>query len=249
MIQRGFWKKAHYLNKMSFSELVVAYFQHYTIQVYLIGSALLLFWAFSQGGDPIRFILSAGLVVLVYPLAWYLLHRFVLHGQWLFKSRFTAKLWKRIHFDHHQNPHHLEVLFGALYTTLPTIAIISIPIGFVLGGPAVAAVAFATGMLTTCFYEFCHCVQHLSYKPRNRFLAGMKSRHMEHHFFDEKGNFGITNFFWDYLFSTYYVREECSERSVTVFNLGYTYEVAERYPWVLELTGGVILENPRQSTK
>ena len=30
-----FWKRSHYLDRMTFRELVVAYFQHYTIMTYL----------------------------------------------------------------------------------------------------------------------------------------------------------------------------------------------------------------------
>ena len=30
-----FWKRRHYLDRMSLRELVVAYFQHYTIMAYL----------------------------------------------------------------------------------------------------------------------------------------------------------------------------------------------------------------------
>ena len=66
--------------------------------------------------------------------------------------------------------------------------------------------ALCAGLLTTCFYEFCHCIQHLSYKPKNRMLAPMKARHMAHHFHDESGNFGITNFVWDKAFGTFYER-------------------------------------------
>jgi hypothetical protein len=39
---------------------------------------------------------------LLYPLAWYLLHRFVLHSRWMWKSRLLSPTWKRIHYDHHQ---------------------------------------------------------------------------------------------------------------------------------------------------
>src|SRR3546814_2292181 len=90
--------------------------------------------------------------------------------------------------------------------------------------------ALAAGLLTTCFYEFCHCIQHLSYKPKNRTLAVMKARHMAHHFHYESGNFGITNFTWDKLFGTFYEREQRPHKSPTVFNLGYTPEIAQRYP-------------------
>src|SRR3546814_2237488 len=67
----------------------------------------------------------------------------------------------------------------------------------------------------------------------------MKKRHMAHHFHDETGNYGITTFFWDKLFGTFYDRSERPAKSPTVFNLGYTPEVAERWPWVARLSGGV----------
>jgi hypothetical protein len=35
-------------------------------------------------------------------------------------------------------------------------------------------------------------------------------------------------------------------KSPTVFNLGYTPEVAEHYPWVARLSGGVATGHPRQ---
>ena len=66
---------------------------------------------------------------LVYPLVWYLLHRCVLHSRWMFKVAPLSPTWKRIHYDHHQDPNHLEVLFGALHTTLPTIALATFPLG------------------------------------------------------------------------------------------------------------------------
>ena len=74
----------------------------------------------------------------------------------------------------------------------------------------------------------------------------MKRRHMAHHFHDENGNFGITTFFWDKVFGTYYDRPERPVKSPTVFNLGYTPEVAEVYPYVAELSGGVATGHPRQ---
>jgi hypothetical protein len=75
----------------------------------------------------------------------------------------------------------------------------------------------------------------------------MKMRHMAHHFHDEDGNFGITNFVPDRLFGTLYERAERKAKSPTVFNLGYTEEVARQYPWVARLSGGVIANShPRQ---
>ncbi len=246
----GMWSKHHHLDKMTLKELVVAYFQYYAIQAYLMLAAITGYYAVTMTTSWARSSLAMVLAVVIYPLVWYTLHRFVLHGRWMFKSPLTAHTWKRIHYDHHQDPHHLEVLFGALYTTLPAIIVATLPMGYALGGFGGAMASLCAGLLTTCFYEFCHCVQHLSYKPKNKYMALMKARHMAHHFHDETGNFGITNFAVDKVFGTFYEREERKLKSETVFNLGYTPEVAKRYPWVAKLTGGVVaMSHPRERRK
>ncbi len=42
------------------------------------------------------------------------------------------------------------------------------------------------------------------------------------------------------MLGTFYERPERPAKSPTVFNLGYTEEVAETYPWVKELSGGIV---------
>lgn len=243
----GIWNRSHYLDRMTLPELWVAYFQYPAIIGYLaltLGSVIL--W-FVQPAPLGRTLLAMGAVAVAYPLVWYCLHRWVLHSNWMFKVPFLAATWKRIHYDHHQDPNHLEVLFGALHTTLPAIALVTLPVGYAIGGIGGSAAAFATGLVTTCIYEFIHCIQHLAYKPRSRLLAEMKKRHMAHHFHDERGNFGITNYFWDNLFRTFYDRAERPAKSPTVFNLGYTEEVSERFPWVKRLSGGTVASgHPRR---
>lgn len=242
----GFWSRSHHLDKMTLKELIVAYFQYPAILSYLAAAAIAA-GAYAWRPAPlVQTLASIAISILVYPLVWYVLHRWVLHSKWMWKSPLLAGTWKRIHYDHHQDPNHLEVLFGALHTTLPTIALTTTPIGYAIGGFGGAAIALATGLVTTCVYEFCHCIQHLAYKPRNPMLAAMKARHMAHHFHDETGNFGITNFFWDRLFGTFYERQDRARKSPTVFNLGYTTETAKRYPWVARLSGGIATGHPRQ---
>jgi len=242
----GIWNRAHHLDRMTLKDLVVAYFQYYAIQAYLLLTVVGIGVAIWSPPSLVAGVTAAVFAVIAYPLVWYLLHRYVLHSKWMWKSPLTARTWKRIHYDHHQDPNHLEVLFGALYTTLPAIAVATIPVGFLIGGIGGAAVAFAAGLLTTCFYEFAHCIQHLSYKPKNPWLAEMKKRHMAHHFHDETGNFGITSFWPDKLFGTFYNREERAKKSSTVFNLGYTDEVATVFPWVASMSGGVAKGHPRK---
>lgn len=245
----GFWNKSHHLDRMTFKELVVAYFQYPAIIAYLAVTAVAIGLFVWKPATLLQTIASVAVAALLYPFVWYLLHRFVLHSRWMFKVPMLAATWKRIHYDHHQDPNHLEVLFGALHTTLPTIALASVPFGWWIGGFGGAMAAFATGLLTTCFYEFCHCIQHLAYKPKNKMVAEWKRAHMAHHFHDEDGNFGITSFFWDHVFGTYYDRAKGDrpEKSPTVFNLGYTPEIAKKYPKVAELSGGVVATgHPRQ---
>jgi sterol desaturase/sphingolipid hydroxylase (fatty acid hydroxylase superfamily) len=256
----SFWRREHHLDRMTLRELVVAYFQYPAIIAYLTlsaAAAAAFVWRPAPLGATLIAIAAAS---LVYPLFWYLIHRYVLHSRWMWRHQWAARTWKRIHYDHHQDPNHLEVLFGALHTTLPTIALGVFPLGWAIGaawsgtwsaGPegagfGAATAALAAGLLTTCVYEYVHCIQHLAYKPKSPLLADMKRRHMAHHFHDESGNFGITTFFWDKVFATYYDRPERPAKSATVFNLGYTEEVAEVYPWVAELSGGVATGHPRQ---
>lgn len=229
----GPWERQpRLLNRMGFGQLLGAYFTYYAIQVYFLclaaGATLAMLWAESW-----QSIVAVVLVVIcIYPIVEYLIHRYVLHSRLLYRSRWTAKLWKRIHYDHHQNPNDLGVLFGALYTTLPTIALITLPIGYAIAGPAGAAAAFATGCGVFAFYEFCHCVQHLPVTPQNRWLRDIKRRHLAHHFHNEQGNFGITSNLIDRVLGTFYDPPGTRPKSPTVFNLGYTESEQARYPWV-----------------
>ncbi|UAK26770.1 sterol desaturase family protein [Sphingomonas nostoxanthinifaciens] len=229
---------------MNFHQLVVAFFQYPAVIAYLLLAAVSAgVWAWRPAG-AVATVASIAVAVLLYPLVWYSLHRWVLHSRWMFKVPLLAATWKRIHYDHHQDPNRLEILFGALHTTLPMIVAMTVPIGWLIGGVGGAAAAFTAGLLTTAFYEFCHCIQHLAYTPKHPMLVMMKQRHMAHHFHDETGNFGITNFFWDRLFGTSYEKVSQRKKSATVFNLGYTPEVALRYPKVAKLSGGVATGHP-----
>ena len=141
----GIWNRSHYLNKMTLSELVVAYFQYYAIQAYLALAAVAAVVAAYYPPTLLQGALATLAAVLVYPLVWYMLHRYVLHGRWMFKSSLTARTWKRIHYDHHQDPNHLEILFGSLSTTLPPIVIMTVPVGWMIGGIGGAAVRARRG--------------------------------------------------------------------------------------------------------
>ena len=236
------------LGRMGLRDLLVAYSTHPAVHVYLVGVAVCAVVAIRESAGPWRPLAAVLATLLAYPVAWYAIHRFILHGRFLYRSPLTAALWKRIHFDHHQDPAQMDVLFGSPLTTLPTILAILIPLGWVVGGGAGgAAASVCAGLLITCAYEFCHCVQHLNFKPRNRLLRRMKELHLAHHFRDEGGNYGITTFVVDRMFGTYYASAKERPRSPHVFNLGYDKLEAARFPWVAKLSGRAPRDRPPQS--
>ncbi len=242
---RSTWTGRSYdLGKMSFRDLAVAYLTYYAIDAYLLVAAISAFVAVRVAAGWVPLALGVLAAVVVYPFAWYLIHRYILHSRSLYRFRWTAASWKRIHFDHHQDPHRLEVLFGALWTTLPTIVAVTVPVGWLLGGAGGAASALSAGLLTTCAYEFGHCVQHLNYKPKSAFLKRVKRWHLAHHFHNEQGNYGILSFLPDRLFGTWYDAARDKPRSATVFNLGYDLKEAARYPYVARLTGAPPRDRP-----
>ena len=239
------WRGRSYdLGRMSLRELWMAYATYPAIQLYVVLAAIAAAAAVLAARDWVATGLAVLVVWVVYPMVWYLLHRFVLHGRWLYKMGWTAALWKRVHFDHHQDPHRLEVLFGAPGNTLPTIAAVTLPVGYAIAGWGGAAAALAAGLLTTCLYEFIHCIQHLNYKPGNRLLLRLKQHHLAHHFHDETGNYGIVSFMPDRVLGTFYGSTRDRPKSASVYNLGYDIEEARRYPRVMELTGSPPRDRP-----
>lgn len=231
------WKAEEYLlNRMTFKDLVRAYVTYPAIQVYAALIVITLGAGVATAVSPWRFLGALGAGAFLFPLAWYLVHRFILHGSWMYKSRHLAGLWKRVHYDHHRYPNDLSVLFGGLHTTLPTILIVSGPVGWLIGGLSGAMGAIAGTLAMTCFTEFMHAGEHLAFEPKSKFWKDIKKRHLAHHFHNESGNFGIAEFFWDKAFGTFYAETDDAPRSATARNLGYTDETAKEFPWVRELT-------------
>ncbi|NWG71865.1 MAG: sterol desaturase family protein [Parvularculaceae bacterium] len=231
------WKAEEYLlNRMTFNDLVRAYVTYPAIQVYAALILVSIPAAAFLASSLWRFAAALAVGMLLFPIAWYLVHRFILHGSWMYKTPWLAGLWKRVHYDHHRYPNDLSVLFGGLHTTLPTILLAAGPLGFLVDSWGGALAAVAGTVIMTCFTEFMHSGEHLAFEPRSKFWQVMKKRHLAHHFHNENGNYGIAEFFWDGVFGTLYREQTDMPRSATARNLGYTSEMAAKYPWVKELT-------------
>ena len=197
MLTGSWYQQKYHLDRMTWRDLVWAYLLYPSIQIYFalfLGSivfAIVLYPYFS--GSPFRLGGSILGTLVAYPFVEYGVHRFVLHGRYLYRSPWTAALWKRIHYDHHQDPNDLHVLFGSVATTLPTIVVATFPIGMSIAGWAGVPLSFATGLGCFMVYELCHCMQHLRVNPKSKFLRRIKRHHLLHHFHNEQGNFGITS--------------------------------------------------------
>ncbi len=231
------WKEEEYLlSRMDLNDLRRAYITYPGIQVYFVLTIIAAVIALGTMTSPLRLLIACAASVFLYPAIWYFLHRFVLHNPLMYKSPLTAAMWKRTHYDHHRFPNDLSVLFGGLQTTLPTILIFTGPIGWLIGGFSAAMASICAALIMTCIYEFWHCGQHLAFEPKSAFWKRIKKLHLAHHYHNEHGNFGITNFVVDQLVGTHYEEKEEMPRSPTARNLGYTKEMAEKYPWVKNLT-------------
>jgi sterol desaturase/sphingolipid hydroxylase (fatty acid hydroxylase superfamily) len=239
LVGYGAWRdNARLTDGMTLADLFHAYFSYPSIQlnVALAAVALLLTVLFFDGIALLALI--AVLAVAVFTVVEYVFHRYILHGRFLYRHPATAALWKRVHYDHHQDTSDLSVMFGAPTTTLPPILVIATPPGYLISGPAGAAFAVFCGIALTSIYEFFHLYQHVPWEPKNAYLKRLKKRHLAHHFHNESGNFGITSHVLDVWLGTNYDSPRDRPRSPNVRHLGYAGEEAERFPWVRQLSAG-----------
>ena len=241
-LPRTSWEQRNYrLDRMDMRALARAYLTYPGVWAY---AALLVVLVAATALAPVtawRAGLSAAAVILLYPVFWYGLHRFVLHGAWLWRHQATAGLWKRIHYDHHREPNDLSVLFGSVGHTVPTVVVLCGPVGWLIGGPdealGGALVAVATGIAMTLLYEYVHCIQHLGTIPDSAWLRRIKRLHLLHHYHNETGNYGIVSEWPDRLLgSAYGEGRPLRPRSATVRNLGYDEAAARAHPHVAALT-------------
>ncbi len=240
MLTSQWYREKYHLDRMTVRDLLGAYISYPSIQMYfvlLVGSIIVAFVIYPYTPvSEFRLLGSIIVTLLAYPFVEYGVHRFILHGRYLYRSPWTAALWKRIHYDHHQDPNDLRVLFGSVSTTLPTIVVTTFPIGLSIGGWACVPLSFATGLACFMVYELCHCMQHLRVNPKSKFLRRIKRHHLMHHFHNEQGNFGITSLLCDHVFGSNYSNPEKIPVSQTVSNLGYQDEERLLYPWVAQLS-------------
>ena len=129
--------------------------------------------------------------VWLWTLVEYILHRYVLHH---------VPYIRQIHQAHHDEQ---EALVGTpVWIRLGSFAVFLILPLRVVADPTIAAGVTAGMMLGYfCFETMHHVLHHWRIEPGS-YAYQLKRRHMLHHYFDNTGNFGVTNGLWDKLFGT-----------------------------------------------
>lgn len=207
-----------------------AFTDHYTIPLY--GSvALGALIVFLLSGSPLWMLaLAFALAVVFYPLVEYVLHRWLLHTTFLCRSRLTARIWRRLHYDHHMDPTDLSVLFANPAGSIPLLVTTAAIAAVSFGGWGMFWAMLVANFCVFIYYEFMHTLSHLPNSFQARWLREKQRNHLFHHNVDEHENYGIGS----NLLDTAIDRTKGRKRSPTVNNLGYDDVMASRFPWVRE---------------
>jgi hypothetical protein len=220
--------------RLSVLQLLRAVASHRAIVLYAV--IALAGFAYTLTLDQAGWRLAQGYLytLIGYPIVEYVLHRFGLHGTLLCRSKLTAPVWRRVHYDHHMNPQDLTVLFAHPATSVPFLLLLSVIIAALAGDMMLIPATIAGTFTAFIFYEFMHTAAHVGLDTQNTWLAGRCRSHLRHHYLDEKVNFGIGVGLVDWLLRVVAGVQGQTSRSPTVNNLGYDDAMAARYPWVAE---------------
>ncbi|HEX8932789.1 MAG TPA: sterol desaturase family protein [Pseudonocardiaceae bacterium] len=135
---------------------------------------------------------------LTWTLTEYWVHRAVFHFQPR-GPRSESFVWA-IHGVHHDHPNDPR--------RVVTSPMVSVPVGAAAGAlvwllfPGALWLPFAAGWgggyLT---YDLLHAYLHVG-RPRTALVRRLRARHLRHHFADDRGDFGVSAPYWDYVFGT-----------------------------------------------
>jgi len=143
-----------------------------------------------------------GLVgLLIFSISEYSTHRFFFHRK-APKNKFFLKVLQRLHYDHHQYPNQLNLLFMPIWYSTPQFAVITFII-YLITNSLPNAISVAVGlMVMLLLYEWRHFKAHQPGKAKTKYGNWLKKTHLLHHYKNENYWFGVTNPFVDVLFGT-----------------------------------------------
>jgi sterol desaturase/sphingolipid hydroxylase (fatty acid hydroxylase superfamily) len=142
--------------------------------------------------------------IVIWTLAEYLIHRYVLHGRFpdgaSFIQHFLHARFDHLHVEHHQRPWDGNHVNGTLKDTLPFSIVFVILAA--MAPLHTAPVMVAGFLLAYVAEEWIHHSVHFC-QFRNRYFQFIRRHHMYHH--GPRGSevgFGLSNGFWDVVMDT-----------------------------------------------
>lgn len=168
----------------------------------VLGIAVLLWLIIAALGVITINPLLVGVGAMMFFFSEYGFHRFALHAPPVRSVPFILKLQHRLHYDHHQAPERLDLLFLPLWFLVPNLAIIGFLIALIWPDASVVSALIAGAALAILYYEWVHFLAHIPYRPITLWGRWIKKYHLRHHFKNERVWFGVTNPGFDMLLGT-----------------------------------------------
>lgn len=164
--------------------------------------------------DPGRLWPFMGLGLALFPFIEYAVHRWILHARPV-GSGWFYRMQRRTHYDHHQEPDRIDLLFTPLFLFGPLLVAHALLFFAVSRSEGVTLALMAGSMLGYLYYEWVHYVAHLPGAPATAWGRWMKKVHRWHHYKNEHYWFGVTTPLVDWLMGTYRRVEEVQKSSTT----------------------------------
>ncbi len=160
-----------------------------------------------EAQPPYRIALDLFLIMMIYDFFYYLMHRFLFHGQGYFR---------RIHAVHHQARSRISSLDSHLVHPMETFLgialfyVVTVLLALIVGAPFHVATIVLANVVYTQLNQINHCRIDLDSFPW-RTLNWIAIRHDAHHINMHKGNYATITLLYDKLFGTLEVNPVESE--------------------------------------
>jgi 4-hydroxysphinganine ceramide fatty acyl 2-hydroxylase len=129
---------------------------------------------------------------LLFFVSEYTTHRFLFHMKPP-KNRTLLKMMKKLHYDHHEVPDDLDLLFLPVWYSIPNYTLVWV-LSYAITRDVLLSYAVVTGALGgLMYYEWVHFVAHRPIKPLTAWGRWMKKVHLWHHYKNENFWFGVSN--------------------------------------------------------